>query len=267
MKVSPPHVKSVSSALNVSTTNSKSDIASHWLPTDVALTIIDPNQQEPLMKLSISIEHDSLQFNTSVLTDSATTLNFASEDFLTRNIFFGKCIRCPKIVVRIANEQRISTSKTFSPTNDSSSQKKFSGLKFTVLPHLTCVNFIFGLPAMKEVNMSIQPSNDLMLIADMPFSCESQPRGVSCLLVDSYKIQNFFTKAARNKHTESELLLVSLHFYEESESIKTDFGLELDIQLKELVIEFLDVTQEPQGLPPHRGIFDHKIRLTAYPKC
>jgi len=38
------------------------------------------------------------------------------------------------------------------------------------------------------------------------------------------------------------------------------------MQLKELVTEIVDVTQEPQGLPPHRGIFDHKIRLTAYPK-
>ena len=50
------------------------------------------------------------------------------------------------------------------------------------------------------------------------------------------------------------------------ESIKTDFVPELSIPLKELVAEFDDVTQEPQGLPPHREIFDHKIRLIAYPK-
>ena len=62
------------------------------------------------------------------------------------------------------------------------------------------------------------------------------------------------------------MFIVSLHFVEESEYIKTDFGPELDTQLKELVIEFADVTKEPQGLPPHRGIFYHKIRLTAYPK-
>ncbi len=37
-------------------------------------------------------------------------------------------------------------------------------------------------------------------------------------------------------------------------------------QLKEIVTEFVDVTQEPQGLPPQRGIFDHTYRLTAYPK-
>ncbi len=45
-----------------------------------------------------------------------------------------------------------------------------------------------------------------------------------------------------------------------------DFGPESDTQLKELVTEFADVIKEPQGLPPHRGNFDRKMRLTAYPK-
>jgi hypothetical protein len=49
------------------------------------------------------------------------------------------------------------------------------------------------------------------------------------------------------------------------ESIKTNFGSELDTQLKELLIEFADVAQEPQGLPFHREIFDHEIRLADYP--
>jgi len=66
-------------------------------------------------------------------------------------------------------------------------------------------------------------------------------------LVDSSKMQKIIVKVARNKHTESELFLMSLHFSEELESIKTDFGPELDIQLKKLITEFADVTQEPQG--------------------
>ena len=45
-----------------------------------------------------------------------------------------------------------------------------------------------------------------------------------------------------------------------------DFGPEFDTQLTELVTKFVDVTQETQGLPPHRWTFYHKIRLTAYPK-
>jgi len=49
------------------------------------------------------------------------------------------------------------------------------------------------------------------------------------------------------------------------ESKKIDLGPELDIQLKELVTKFDDVTQEPQGLPPQGEFFEHKIRLTACP--
>ena len=75
--------------------------------------------------------------------------------------------------VRIANEQRVFTSKKFPATSVSIGQKKFIGLNFTVLPHLKCVDFIFDLPAVKELNMSIKSSKDMVLIGDIPFICES----------------------------------------------------------------------------------------------
>ena len=59
---------------------------------------------------------------------------------------------------------------------------------------------------------------------------------------------------------------MSIHFVEELESIKTEYVPESETQFKELITEFVDVTKKQQGLPPHRGIFDHIIRLTAYPK-
>ena len=97
--------------------------------------------------------------------------------------------------------------------------------------------------------MFIQPSNKSVLIGDIPLACESQPRRVSCLLVDSSKMQKILVKVARNKHTKSELFLVSLHFCEELESIKTDFVPELDTQLKKLVTEFADATQKVNPKP------------------
>jgi len=97
--------------------------------------------------------------------------------------------------------------------------------------------------------MFIQPSNNLVMINDQLFPCESQPSRISCLLVDSSKMQKFLTKATRNKHNECELFQVSLHFAEELQTIKTDLSSELDTKLKELITEFADVTQEPQGLP------------------
>jgi hypothetical protein len=173
---------------------------------------------------------------------------------LTRNNLLRRCIRGLKIVVRIANEKQISTTKTFSPANISLGQKQFLGLNLTMLPHLKCVDSIFGLPTLKELNLSIQSSEGMVLIDDIPFLCESQSRRVSCFLVESAKIiHKILAKAARSKHTESELFLVSFHFAEELGSIKIDFCPKSDVQLKELLTEFADVTQEPQGLPPHKG--------------
>ena len=65
---------------------------------------MDPNQPEPLIKLPISIEQESLQLHTKVLIDSTATLNFVSQEFLTRNDLLRKCIRGPKIAFQIANE-------------------------------------------------------------------------------------------------------------------------------------------------------------------
>ncbi len=91
------------------------EMAAHWFPIASALTILDPNQPSPLMKLPISLMVDSNSISTTALIDSAASLNFVSIEFLTRNSLLEKCSRGPKIAVRIANEQRISTTKTFSP--------------------------------------------------------------------------------------------------------------------------------------------------------
>jgi hypothetical protein len=109
VKISLALVKSMVS-FDVSNANSKSDIDSHWLPTAASLPIMDPNQPEPLIKLPIRIEPDSLQYHTSMLIDSTTNLNFRSHNFLIRNNILGKCTRGPKIIIRITNEQKKSTS-------------------------------------------------------------------------------------------------------------------------------------------------------------
>ena len=59
--------------------------------------------------------------------------------------------------------------------------------------------------------------------------------------------------------------LISLHFAEELATAKSDFEEQFDQQLKHLITEFADVTEEPQGLPPHRRHLDHKMILIGYP--
>jgi hypothetical protein len=76
VNVTSTHVQSVSSPIDITNSTNQSNIASHWLPSAFALTIMDPNEPEPLMKVQISIEYDSLRYDTNVFIDSAATLYF-----------------------------------------------------------------------------------------------------------------------------------------------------------------------------------------------
>jgi hypothetical protein len=85
------------------------------------------------------------------------------------------------------------------------------------------------------------------------------------LIVDIDKMNQIIAKQARNKKDLVDVFLISLHFAEELATVKSDFGEQFDQQLKHLITEFADITEEPQGLPPHRGHLDHKVKLTGYP--
>jgi hypothetical protein len=81
VKVPSTHVQRVSSPIDITNNTNRSDIASHWLPSAAALTIMDPNEPETLLKLQIFIEYGLFRYDTSVLIDTATTLNFISQEF------------------------------------------------------------------------------------------------------------------------------------------------------------------------------------------
>ncbi len=79
------------------------------------------------------------------------------------------------------------------------------------------------------------------------------------------KNDQILIKQSRNKKNSSDIFLISLQFNEDLDKIKSDFGAEFDKQLKKLITEFADVTEEPKGLPLHRGMLDHEVKLTGYP--
>jgi hypothetical protein len=78
-------------------------------------------------------------------------------------------------------------------------------------------------------------------------------------------MNQIIVKQARNKKDPVDVFLISLQFAEDLATVKSDFGEQYDQQLKHLITEFADVTEEPKGLPPHRGHLDHKVKLTGYP--
>ena len=59
--------------------------------------------------------------------------------------------------------------------------------------------------------------------------------------------------------------MIFLRFAENSASVRRDLGEKFDQQLEQLIMEFADVTKEPQGLQPHRGYLDYEGKLNGYP--
>jgi hypothetical protein len=56
-----------------------------------------------------------------------------------------------------------------------------------------------------------------------------------------------------------------MQFKEDMETTKFDICEQFDRQLKELITEFAEATQESEGLPSHRDMLDHTIKLNCYP--
>ncbi len=102
-------------------------------------------------------------------------------------------------------------------------------------------------------------------MGDFTLNSNRKSRRISCVIVHSNKMDQIIVKQAKNKKNPSEIFLISLQFAEDLVSVRSDFGEQLDQQLKQLITEFADVTEELQGPLPHRGHLDHKVKLTGYP--
>ena len=124
---------------------------------------------------------------------------------------------------------------------------------FRVLPHFKKTDIIFGLPALKRLGVVIHPSLNNFTMGDFTINYNRDSRRISCTMVHSDKMNQTIVKQASNKKITSDDFLISLRFVENLASVKSDFGEKFDQQLKQLITEFEDVTEEPQGLPPHRG--------------
>jgi len=101
------------------------------------------------------------------------------------------------------------------------------------------------------------PNLNSFTMGDYTIQLNRESRRISCLIVDTGKMNQIIAKQARNKKDPMDVFLISLHFDEELATVINDYGEQFDQQLKHLITEFTDVTKEPQRLPPHRGHLDH----------
>ena len=89
------------------------------------------------------------QIRQILLLTRLASLNFVGKEFVVANGFYKDCKHAPKLTIRVASEQRISTTKVFCPSVFTIDGHEFNDLRFRVLPHFKRSDIILGLPASK----------------------------------------------------------------------------------------------------------------------
>jgi hypothetical protein len=88
-----------------------SKIVDENISTATALVIMNPCEVEALMRFTASVSYKSLSSEANTLIDTATSLNFASKDFVVTNGLYKDYKTVSKLSIRVASEHRISTTK------------------------------------------------------------------------------------------------------------------------------------------------------------
>ncbi len=142
------------------------ETANENLPTSPALVIMNPYEIEALIRFTPSVSYDGLSSKADALIDTTTSLNIVSKDFVVTNGFYKGCKTVSKLSIRVASEQRISTTKLFCPTVFTIDGHDFTDLQFRVLPHFKGSDIILGLPALKKLEATIDPNLNSFTMGD-----------------------------------------------------------------------------------------------------
>ena len=84
-----------------------------------------------------------------------------------------------------------------------------------VLFNFKISDIILELPALKQLNVVIDPSLNAFTVGGFITNCNRESRRISCMIVDSDKMDQIIVKQAINKKNHSDFFLISLHFPED----------------------------------------------------
>ena len=108
------------------------EIVDEHLSTTTALVTMNPYEVEARMRFTAFVSYNCLSSKADTLIHKADSLNFVSKDFVVTNGFYKNCKTAPKLSIRVASEQRISTTKLFCPTVFTVDGHEFTDLPFRV---------------------------------------------------------------------------------------------------------------------------------------
>jgi hypothetical protein len=129
-----------------------------------AMVLMDPYEAAALMRFNATIILNGLSTKEDTLIDTTTSLNFVSKEFVITNGFYKDCKTAPKLAIRVASEQRISTTKVFYPSSSTIDGHGFTDLQFRVLHHFKSSDIILRLPDLKQLNVVIHPSLNTFIL-------------------------------------------------------------------------------------------------------
>ena len=122
---------------------------------------------------------------------------------------------------------------------------EFIDLQFRILPHFKSSNIILGLPFLKKLDVVIHRSLNSFSMGEFTIHCNCESLRISCMIVDSGKMNQIIVKHVRNKKNPTDVFLISLHFAEELAIVKCDFNEQLGQYLEHLIAQIADKTEEP----------------------
>jgi len=143
------------------------------------------------------------------------------------NGFYKDCKTSPKLAMRVVSEKRTSTTKVFCPSVFTIDGHEFIDLQFRVLPHFKNSDIILGLPTLKQLNVVIHPSLNIFTMGDFKINCSRESRRISCMILNSDKVDQIIVKQAGNKKNPSDVFLIFLQFAEDFASVKSDLEISL----------------------------------------
>ncbi len=164
------------------------------LSTSAALDIMDPYQVDALMRFTATIYYKELSSKADTLIGNAASIKLVGKEFVMANDFYKDCKTAPKVSIRIASEQRISTTKVFCPTVFTIDGHEFTDLQFRVIPHFEGSYIILGLPALKKLNVVIHPNLNSFTLGDFTIQFDRESYRISCLIVDFDKMNQIIAK-------------------------------------------------------------------------
>jgi hypothetical protein len=146
--------------------NATIETTNTYLSVATDMVAMDPYELASLMRFNATLPLNGLSTKADTLIGTKASLNFVSKEYVMAYGFYTYFKTAPKVAIRVATEQRISTNNVFCPSVFTINGHEFTDLQFSALPHFKSSVIILGLLALKQLGVVIHPSLNTFTMGD-----------------------------------------------------------------------------------------------------